>query len=179
MARPIAFLDRDGTLIKHIPYLCDPAQVELLDSVALTLTILAERDFHLVMVSNQSGVGRGYFQTAQVEAVNQRVALLLGHHGVRLDLMLYCPHQPSDQCRCRKPNPGMVEQAQSLLGQSSLHPASLMIGDSPVDMGLAAQVGLQAFQLPNLQGDFDDCQVKAKVIKCRNWAEIQQQLSPQ
>ena len=141
----LALLDRDGTLIEHIPYLKDPEQVRLLPGTWEGLLSLRQQGYGLVMVSNQSGVGRGYFGVAEVEAVNARMQELLGAGGVQLDLLLYCPHAPEAGCECRKPAPGMARQASSQLGVSLAE--GLVVGDSDCDMGLAQQLGWPGFRL--------------------------------
>lgn len=140
----LALLDRDGTLIQHIPYLSDPAQVRLLPGVPEGLLELRRRQYKLVMVSNQSGVGRGYFAQEQVEKVNQRLQELLEPHGAQLDLMLYCPHAPQSNCDCRKPRPGLALMAAQKLNCGL--EGGLVFGDSDCDMELAL-----ALKLPGLR----------------------------
>lgn len=136
----LALLDRDGTLIEHIPYLHEPAQVRLLPGVADGLLRLRRAGYALVMVSNQSGVGRGFFSESAVEAVNARLQELLAPHGAALDLMLFCPHAPGDHCACRKPQPGLALQAAERLGLSLS--GALVVGDSDCDLELASGLGL-------------------------------------
>lgn len=139
--RPAVFLDRDGTLIVEKHYLHDPAGVELLPGAAEGLRRMAGLGLRLVLVSNQSGVGRGYFGRDAVERVHGRLIELLAAQGVRLDALYICPHAPAkdgagEPCGCRKPLPGLILRASSDLG---LDPAqSFVIGDKPcdVDMGL-------------------------------------------
>ncbi|MFQ5956040.1 MAG: D-glycero-alpha-D-manno-heptose-1,7-bisphosphate 7-phosphatase [Kiloniellales bacterium] len=132
-------LDRDGTVIVDRDYLADPAGVELLPGAADGLRRLKGLGLGLVIISNQSGVGRGYFGIADVERVNRRLRRLLAARGVRLDGIYYCPHAPADGCRCRKPKPGMVEQAARELG---FEPEScFVIGNEPADMALGRAVG--------------------------------------
>lgn len=141
----LALLDRDGTLIEHIPYLSDPKQVRLLPGVVEGLQGLRCLGFRLVLVSNQSGVGRGYFGTAEVDAVNQRMSELLGEHEVFLDLMLYCPHAPGDSCQCRKPACGMALEASRRLGVSL--EGAIVVGDSDCDMALAENLGAIGYRV--------------------------------
>lgn len=145
MRRRLAFLDRDGTLIEHVHYLSDPEQVRLLPGTIEGLQGLRERGFALVLVSNQSGVGRGYFSREQVEAVNERMQSLLRPHQAQLDLLLYCPHQPQDGCSCRKPHPGMALQASEALGLNL--EGALVVGDADCDMGLAESLGLPGYRI--------------------------------
>lgn len=144
-SRKLALLDRDGTLIEHIPYLKDPDQVKLLPGTIEGLLGLRQLGFWLVLVSNQSGVGRGYFSTGAVEAVHLRLQELLSPHGAQLDLLLYCPHAPDQGCDCRKPAPGMAHQACDQL-KANLEGA-IMVGDSDCDLQLAERLGITGFRV--------------------------------
>jgi D-glycero-D-manno-heptose 1,7-bisphosphate phosphatase len=144
--RPAVFLDRDGTLVEEVPYLHEPERVALVAGAAPALAALAAAGFALVLVTNQAGVARGYYDEAAVAAVHRRVAALLARDGVRLDGMLWCPHHPQGTvaryaraCRCRKPGPGMLETAARELGLDL--PASYLIGNHASDLGAAAAAG--------------------------------------
>jgi len=134
-----ALIDRDGTIIAEKNYLSDPAEVELLPGGAAGLRRLAEAGWKLIVVSNQAGVGRGYFTEADVEKVNARMVELLAAEGVKLDGLYYCPHAPSDNCSCRKPLPGMALRAAREHGFDPKD--AVMIGDKPCDVELGRAVG--------------------------------------
>lgn len=145
--RRAVFLDRDGTLIEDPGYIGRPEQVKLLPGVVEGLSELRRLGFALVVVSNQSGVARGYFGEEQVEAVNAAIAAKLGPEA-RIDRFLFCPHLPegivpeySFACECRKPKPGMILQAARELGIDLAR--SYLVGDSERDLaaGRAAGVG--------------------------------------
>ena len=140
--RRFVLLDRDGTLIVERNYLCDPDGVELLPGTAAGLRQMAALGLGLIVASNQSGVGRGYFGVAEVEAVNQRMRDLLRAGGVELDAIYYCPHAPADGCPCRKPRPGLVERAAREHGFAPRE--AIVIGDQPCDVELARCVGATA-----------------------------------
>jgi len=148
----LALLDRDGTLIENAHYLSDPAGVRLLPGTVEGLLELRRLGYRLVMVSNQSGVGRGYFGEAEVRAVNARLQELLAPHGAELDLLLYCPHSPEAGCACRKPGPAMAEEACRLL-DASLEGA-IVVGDSDCDMDLARALQVPGYRVgtPELAG---------------------------
>ncbi len=133
-------LDRDGTVIKDKHYLADPAGVELLPGVAEALKELAGRGTQLFLVSNQSGVGRGFFLAEAVEACNARLHELLAPFGVRFTDSIFCPHAPEETCACRKPGIGMWETLQARHGLAPA--ATAMVGDKPEDMAFAARAGL-------------------------------------
>jgi histidinol-phosphate phosphatase family protein len=130
-ARPAVFLDRDGTLIRETGYLSDPDAVELLPGVARALRNLMEAGYPLIVVSNQSGVGRGMFPASRVHAVMARLRETLREHGVELTSIRFCPHRPEDHCACRKPRPGLLELAAEDLDLSLRD--SVAIGDKWID----------------------------------------------
>lgn len=142
MARRAVFLDRDGTLIVDQHYLSDPDKVIILPGVIETLTALQIADFALIVVSNQSGVGRGYFPRQVVDLINERVARLLADRGVKIDGWYYCPHAPDARCRCRKPAPGLLEEAAADLDIDLRR--SYVIGDKISDCELVETAGLRA-----------------------------------
>lgn len=152
MNSKLALLDRDGTLIEHVPYLSDPEQVRLLPETVEGLLGLKRLNYRLVLVSNQSGVGRGYFEEAAVRAVNERMQELLRPHGAELELLLFCPHAPEQNCRCRKPRPGMAEQACEQLSASL--EGAIVVGDSDCDMELSRCLGIPGYRVgtPELAG---------------------------
>ena len=136
--RRFVALDRDGTLIIEKHYLADPAGVELLPNAIAGLRKMRDLGLGLIVVSNQSGIARGYFTEADLAAVNARVADLLQAEGIALDGFYHCPHEPSDQCDCRKPQPGMMLQAARELHFDPA--ASFVIGDKACDIDLGRAV---------------------------------------
>jgi D-glycero-D-manno-heptose 1,7-bisphosphate phosphatase len=134
-----ALLDRDGTINVEREYLSDPAGVALLPNAAAGLRRLRALGFKLIVISNQAGVGRGYFTTADVEAVNARLVALLRAEGVTLDGIYVCPHHPDGGCACRKPAPGLIRQAAREHGFDPR--ASVMIGDKALDIETGKRVG--------------------------------------
>jgi|GEM_PF-79141 histidinol-phosphate phosphatase family domain/HAD-superfamily hydrolase, subfamily IIIA len=137
--RRAVFLDRDGTVIAERHYLSDPAGVELLPGAAEGLRRMRALGLPLVLVTNQSGVGRGYFGRDAVERVHGRLIELLAAEGVTLSAIYSCPHAPDEDCGCRKPLPGLLERAARELDLDL--PSSFVIGDKPCDIGLGLAVG--------------------------------------
>ena len=116
--RPAAFLDKDGTLVRDVPYNVDPRRIELEPTAGVGLAQLAAAGLALVVVSNQSGVARGLFEEKALDAVEQRIRQLLESLDIELAGFYYCPHHPEGsvpqyrvRCNCRKPAPGMLLQA--------------------------------------------------------------------
>ena len=139
------FLDRDGTLIEDRHFLGDPDGVELLPNAVEGLRRLRDLGAALVVVTNQSGVGRGYFDEDAVEAVNARIAQLLAAEGVELAGVYVCPHGPDDGCACRKPAPGLLLRAGEELGLDL--GASYLVGDAERDAEAARRAGATAILL--------------------------------
>ena len=110
------FLDRDGTIIEDVKYISRPEQVELIEGAAEAIARINAALVPVVVVTNQSGIGRGYFTMADYESVKERVEELLAERGARIDATYYCPHKPEDGCRCRKPDTEMFERAAADLG---------------------------------------------------------------
>jgi D-glycero-D-manno-heptose 1,7-bisphosphate phosphatase len=133
------FLDRDGTIIEEKGYLSEPEGVKLIIGAVRAIRLLNHLGLLTVVVSNQSGVARGYFSVSVVEEINARVQSLLGEGGAFLDGMYYCPHHPDDGCTCRKPEPGMLQLAAKELLVDL--PSSYMVGDKADDIGAIHRVG--------------------------------------
>lgn len=109
--KPAAFLDRDGTLIFDKNYLSSPEQVKLYSYCAKSINKLREAGFKIIVVTNQSGIGRGMFGESDLKKVNKKFAALLKEQGSEIDALYYCPHIDEDKCGCRKPKTGMVMRA--------------------------------------------------------------------
>jgi D-glycero-D-manno-heptose 1,7-bisphosphate phosphatase len=135
-------LDRDGTIIVDRVYLADPAGVELLPNAVAGLRRLRELGFGLVLVTNQSGIGRGFFDEATLRRIHDRLVDTLAAEGIALDGIYFCPHVDDDDCGCRKPRPGMAEQALREHGFDAAQ--SFVIGDRDPDIGLARAIGARS-----------------------------------
>jgi len=133
------FLDRDGTLIVEKHYLSDPEAVSLEGAVIEGLSQLQEDGHPLIVVSNQSGVGRGLFSEADAHAVNGRVDALLRQQGIVILAWYLCPHAPESPCTCRKPLPGLPIAAAREWGLRL--PGSYVIGDRRTDVEMADAIG--------------------------------------
>ena len=137
--RRFVVLDRDGTINFERDYLSSPDQVELLPHACEGLRAMRALGLGLVVVTNQSAVGRGYFDLARLEEIHARLRELLAREGVELDGIFVCPHTPSDGCECRKPLPGLLQRAAAELGFSPRE--CFVIGDKPCDIDLGKAVG--------------------------------------
>ncbi|MDB9526500.1 HAD family hydrolase [Oscillatoria sp. CS-180] len=148
---PAIFLDKDGTLIHDVPYNVDPAQMRLCAGVATGIQWLHEAGFVLVVVTNQSGVARGYFDEAAIAPVEHRLRQLL---DVPLGGFYYCPHHPdgivpnyAKPCNCRKPAPGMLLQAAADLDLDLSQ--SWLVGDILNDIAAGQQAGCRTVLINN------------------------------
>jgi histidinol-phosphate phosphatase family protein len=139
VAAPPVFLDRDGTLIVERNYLSDPAEVRLETGVVEGLRTLKQSGHALIVLSNQSGIGRGMFKESDAHRVNARVADILRGYGIDVLAWYICPHAPEAMCTCRKPLAGMALTAAS---DWNLELAgSYVIGDKRADLELAEAIG--------------------------------------
>ncbi len=145
--RPAVFLDRDGTLIKEKGYLRDPGAVELETGAAEAVRVLNRAGIPVVVVTNQSGIARGYYTQEDLGRIHQTLHRLLAAEGARLDGIFFCPHHPDGTvpayrtgCACRKPATGMLERAARDL--SLRLRGSCLVGDKRTDMQCAEAAGL-------------------------------------
>lgn len=141
-AAPTAFLDRDGTLNrdKAGSYILSREQFRLYACAAPAVRLLNAKGYRVVVLTNQSAVGRGYMTMKESLAINRRLVSELGGAGARVDAVYFCPHAPSENCRCRKPLPGLIEEAAKDFPADMKR--SFMAGDKKCDLDLARAAGL-------------------------------------
>ena len=136
--RRFVVLDRDGTIIEEVSYLSDPKQIALIRGAGKALRDLSGMDFGLVVITNQSAVGRGYFDEAQLARIHDRLLEMLRAEEISLDGLYFCPHTPEDQCLCRKPQTGLIQKASKELGFDLS--SSIVIGDKVSDIEMGRRV---------------------------------------
>ena len=134
------FLDRDGTLIEDTGYIADPDDVRVLPGVINGLQLFKTNNYRLHLVSNQSGLARGKFSRSEFDEVEERVNTLFQENGITFDTVNYCFHLPEDNCACRKPRPGLLQQVG--LSEGIDKNFSAMIGNSDSDQGAADAFGI-------------------------------------
>ncbi|HVP55163.1 MAG TPA: HAD-IIIA family hydrolase, partial [Candidatus Eisenbacteria bacterium] len=137
--RPYVLLDRDGTINVERDYLSHPDQLELLPGAIAGMKKLRAMGLGIAILSNQSGVGRGYFDLAQLERVHNRLRAMLGDADLAVDGIYHCPHLPEAACGCRKPETGMVARAAADLGFDPRR--SFVVGDKRCDIDLGTRMG--------------------------------------
>jgi D-glycero-D-manno-heptose 1,7-bisphosphate phosphatase len=140
-ATPAIFLDRDGTLIEEREYLADPAGVAVFPGVGAALRRLQDAGFKLVIVTNQSGIGRGYYTEADMHRVNARLLELLAADGVRIEKIYFAPEAPDQPSRGRKPSPQFLFDARDELGLDLAR--SYIIGDKLIDLECGWNAGVK------------------------------------
>ena len=133
------FLDRDGVIIKEKGFVFEPDDVVLVDAAAEAIIRMSSMGLKIVVLTNQSGIGRGLFNEESYKKVLRRMVQLLEKSGARLDGVYHCPHAPWEGCDCRKPKPGLALKAAKDLGISLSR--SFVAGDKRSDMELARAIG--------------------------------------
>lgn len=140
------FVDRDGTISEEVGYISDLDQFRLVPKAAEAIKLINESDLVVIVITNQAGVAKGYFSEETVDHIHKKMEKLLLEHGAYLDGIYYCPHHPEGvvgsyrrACDCRKPAPGLLEQASKDHGIDLA--ASYMVGDKVTDIELARKVG--------------------------------------
>ncbi len=151
MKRRFVILDRDGTINIHKNYISDPDEIELIPGAAEGLRLMKKLGLGLIVITNQSAVGRGYFDLTRLDEINQRLIDLLYAENILLDGIYYCPHTPEDQCDCRKPKPALVEKAAVELGFNPS--ASFVIGDNICDIELGKNIEATTILVRSGYGD--------------------------
>lgn len=158
------FLDRDGVIIEDIGYLDECSKVEFLPGVSESIKLLNKNGFKVIVATNQSGVARGYFTEERVKEINGYIQETLAKQGAVIDKTYYCPHyiegtveEYRKECRCRKPEPGMLEEA---AGEFNIDlKSSFVIGDKISDIEAGYRVGSRTiflagkYPLNNEEGD--------------------------
>ncbi len=136
------FIDRDGTLIVEKNYLHKIEDVEMIPGVGKALAKLKKHGFRLILITNQSGVGRGFFTMEDVQRVHRHILAVLQKDGATLDGVYICPHQPEDNCECRKPKTKLIRDAAEKFQLDLAR--SFMVGDRELDVELGHNAGCRS-----------------------------------
>jgi D-glycero-D-manno-heptose 1,7-bisphosphate phosphatase len=138
--RRAAFLDRDGVINIDNGYVGQVERFRLIPGAAQGLKQLAEAGYLLVVVTNQSGIARGYYSAEDFSVVTRHMTARLAAMGVEIAHVAFCPHPPDGDCACRKPRPGMILESAATLGIDLAR--SIMIGDKPSDIAAGRRAGV-------------------------------------
>ncbi len=131
--------DRDGTIIVERNYLSNPDHIELIPGVSDALMELKKLGLGLLIITNQSGIGRKYFDLTTLDKIHQKLIDLLLKEGVVIDGIYFCPHVPEDNCLCRKPGTKLIEEAKR---KNNFDPKDcFVVGDNKVDIELGKNIG--------------------------------------
>jgi D-glycero-D-manno-heptose 1,7-bisphosphate phosphatase len=143
---PAIFLDRDGVIIENRPsYVRSWSDVEIYPRALSALARLKDSPYKIVLVTNQSAIGRGFLSVEDAEAINQRLLGIIEAASGRIDGIFMCPHAPQDKCECRKPRPGLLLQAAEQLSLDLSN--SILIGDALSDLKAGMAAGIQKVAL--------------------------------
>lgn len=142
--RRAAFLDRDGVIIEDVGYLSDPAGIRWVPGAIRALKALREAGYAPLLATNQSGVGRGMFSQETLDRFHAALAARLVALGAPLVAIAWCPHGPEEDCLCRKPLPGMLEEAFAAL--PLVREGSFMVGDRAGDVAAGEAAGVRGLR---------------------------------
>jgi histidinol-phosphate phosphatase family protein len=153
MTNRAVFLDRDGTMAKDVNYCARPEDFELFPNTAKAIKLLHEHGLKVIVVTNQSGIARGYFTEETLAQIHEKMKAELAKESAWVDGIYYCPHHPTDNCDCRKPKPKLVLQAAKEYDIDLKH--SFVVGDLEIDIGLGKAVGCHTILISPNPG-YDD-----------------------
>lgn len=146
MKNKAVFIDRDGTINVDVHYLDDPDKFEMYPSVGEGVKKLKENGFRIIVITNQSGIARGYFTEKQLSNIHEKMKKEFQRFNVVLDGIYYCSHHPDDNCNCRKPNTGLFENA---INEHNINAKkSYMLGDKILDIGAGKKIGARTVFIP-------------------------------
>ena len=141
------FIDKDGTLIKNVPYNVNPAEIVLYNGAGESLSLLKQHGYRLFVITNQPGIAKRYFDEGALGEAFATVQLLLSEYGAGVDGFYYCPHDDNNTCACRKPKPGLLQQAAADNNIDLLR--SWMIGDILHDVEAGNNAGCKSVLIDN------------------------------
>lgn len=162
MASKVVFLDRDGVINIEKNYLHTIKDFEFIDGVFESLKYLQSLGYKLVIITNQSGIGRGYYTREQYEILTQWLKQEFRKQNIDITEIFSCPHSPDDECSCRKPNIGMIEQASKIIDID--YKNSWIIGDKNSDIQTGINANIQNTVQVKTGHAFDETQSKASFI---------------
>jgi len=158
----VVFLDRDGVINKEVGYLHKVEDFEFINGVFDTCLNFQSSGYQIIIVTNQSGIARGYYGEKEFHQVNNWMLEQFQSHGIEILDVFFCPHSPDSDCNCRKPKPGMFNQAKNKYGIDMEN--SWMIGDKEADIQAANSAGILNTVLVKSGHDIDEKNSKAKFI---------------
>jgi len=155
-----AFLDRDGTICEDVNYLSRPEQIKLFPFASEAVRLLNENNFLVILITNQSGIARGFFDENALREIHEKLVSELAEQNAKLDAIYFCPHNSVDNCACRKPKTGMIEQAAKDFSIDLKN--SWMIGDKWIDVETGFRAGTKTALVLTGYGQKDIQQLERK-----------------
>lgn len=156
------FLDRDGVINKEIGYLHKIEDFIFIEGVFKSCNYFLKNGFKLIIITNQSGIGRGYYQEKDFYLLNQWMHDQFESHGIKILETFFCPHLPEQDCNCRKPKPGLIKKASQKYNIDLKN--SWMIGDKEVDIKAANSAGISNTILVQTGHKIDESKTNAKYV---------------
>ena len=159
--RKAVFIDRDGTITRDVSYCSRPKDLELFEGAAQSVKKLNDAGYLVIMITDQSGIGRGYFTEDTLHKIHEKMKKDLANEGAIVDSIYYCPHHPQENCNCRKPNTGLIKKAIQDFDISIKE--SYVMGDRLRDIELAERIGCKPIKVDNLSDNglnFNDAVTK-------------------
>jgi len=154
MANRAVFIDRDGTMAKDVSYCSRPEDFELLPHTAEAISLLNQHGFKVIVITNQSGIARGYFTEETLAEIHEKMKDELAKEGAWVDAIYHCPHHPDDNCQCRKPKPKLALQAAK--DHDIELKDSLVVGDLQMDIDLGKAIGCRTILIGTLPMNGDE-----------------------
>ena len=170
MGNKAVFIDRDGTINVNVEYLDNPNNLKIYPGVAEGLKLLKENGFKIIVITNQSGIARGYFTKETLEKIHERMKSELLKKNASIDGIYYCPHHPDDNCECRKPQTGLFKKA---FNDFNIDPSkSFIIGDRMLDIEAGYKMGLKTVLVPEdkekVEKEMKNSNIKPDFV-CKNF----------
>ena len=146
MVNKAVFIDRDGTININSGYIIKPDHLQIYSGVSKGIRLLNEHGFKIIIITNQSGIARGFYSEKILEEIHKKLKIELKKENAKIDAIYYCPHHPNENCNCRKPKPGLLEQAITDLNIDK--EKSYMIGDRMLDIEAGSKIGCKTILIP-------------------------------
>ena len=146
MGNKAVFIDRDGTINVNVEYLDTPDEFKMYPTVAEGIKLLKEKGYKIIVITNQSGIARGFFSEETLEKIHQRMKNELNEKGATIDAIYHCPHHPDAKCDCRKPNTALIERAIRDFDIDTEN--SFFIGDRMLDVEAGHKIGVKTVLVP-------------------------------
>lgn len=146
MGNRAVFIDRDGTINVNFGYINNPDDFKMYPGVKDGIKLLKDNGFKIIIITNQSGIARGYFSEETLEKIHEKMKSELSKEGAMIDAIYFCPHHPDEKCNCRKPKPGMLEKA--IKDFNIDIEKSFIIGDRMLDVEAGHKIGCKTVLVP-------------------------------